>query len=177
MRPTGLRALVLGLVAAAALAGCLTTLNTFPPEGSSPRPAGAGASGTIGRVISALAAAGLQAGPATREFRPVEGPLLAAAPRTVLQVVLPDDPEGGWIVVYSLASPEAAAMAAKDQAAYLGAGIGGGIQYAPGTQFVLPQDGSSVVFFSWLPANSPDKRTATIAQTLPAIGQTVEVVR
>jgi hypothetical protein len=40
---------------------------------------------------------------------------------------------------------------------------------------VLQVVGSNVIFFSWLPADSPDPATATIAQALSKIGEPVPV--
>ena len=110
-----------------------------------------------------------------RPFRPFEGPLLAGAARTVIEVDLPDDPPGKFIVVYAFATPEAAMAAATDHAAYLAAGIGGRVQYPPGTRFTVQVTKSNVIFFSWLPATSPDSRTATIEETLRSLDVSVEV--
>jgi hypothetical protein len=163
------------LLLALLAAGCSApSRSTFPPIGSTPAPAGDATAATRQAVVGALAAAGLQAADATRPFRPPEGALLAAAPRTVLQVPLAQDPDGGWIVIYALDSPDDAGVAAKDHATYLGSNIGRGL-YASGTRFVLQVVGSTVVFFSWLPSASPDPKTATIAQTLVAIGTEVPV--
>ena len=161
---------------ALALAGCApsTTRSTFPPLGRTPQPAGDTTNATKQAVIGALGAAGLQAADAVRTYRPPEGPLLAAAPRSVVQVTLPDDPDHGLIVIYALDSPNAAIAAAEDHAAWVGTGVGS-INFAPGTQFVLRTLGSTVISFSWLPANSPDARTSTIASTLETIGAAVEI--
>jgi hypothetical protein len=166
-------ALAIGL--AVSVSACVTTRNSFPPEGSTPKPAGDATATTVAQVIAALEGQGLQAAVSSRAYRPAEGPLLAAASRTVIQVTLPDDPAHGSILVYALASPAAAQAAAEDHAAYLAAGIGGGVQYPPGTEFVLRVAGSNVVFFSWLPANSPDARTAQIATALQGVGTEVAI--
>ena len=50
-------------------------------------------------------------------FRPAEGPALAGSPRAIYQVILPDEPGGGYIVVYELRDVAAAAAAGADQAA------------------------------------------------------------
>ena len=160
---------------AAALAACVTTQNSFPPLGSTPRPAGDATAGTVAQVIDALGRQGLQGAESNRAYRPAEGPLLAAAPRTIVQATLPDDPDHGFILVYALASPAAAQVAAEDHAAYLAANIGGAIQYPVGTEFNLRVVGSNVVFFSWLPANSPDPRTGQIANALETVGSGVAI--
>ena len=165
-----LSALVAGALALV-IAGCAGATNrtTFPPIGTTPQPAGDSTAATKQQVIAALAAVGLQAVEGDRPYRPPEGPLLAAAPRSILQVPLPDDSDPAFIVIYALGSPDDAVHAAKDHVQYIGTG-NGGIQFAPDTQFVLRVVGSTVLFFTWSPANSPDARTATIAQTLSAIG-------
>jgi hypothetical protein len=170
-----LRAPSVAVALAFVLAGCVTTLHSFPPPGSTPRPPTDASAATAAVVISALGTQGLEAAVSNRAYRPAEGPLLAGAPRTILQVTLPEDLDHGFIVVYSLASPAAAQAAAEDHAAYLAAGIGGGVQYPPGTEFVLRVVGSTVVFFNWLPANSPDPRTAQIAPALASVGTEVEI--
>jgi hypothetical protein len=157
-----------------ALAACapVTTRTTFPPIGSTPLPAGEATAATKQQIVGALAAAGLQAAEAVRTYRPPEGALLAAAPRSVLQVALPDDPSHGYIVIYALGSPADATAAATDHATYLSSGPGG-IQFPPGTDFVLRVLGSNVVFFTWSPENAPDARTPEIARILRTLGTEV----
>lgn len=173
-----IRALRLVLVPAVLVlsaSACVTTLNTFPPLGSTPKPAGEGSAAVVTQVVGALDARGLQAAESIRPYRPVEGPLVAAAPRTIVQVTLPEDPDHGFIVIYALPSPDAAQDAAEDQAGYVAAGIGGGILNPPGTEYALQVVGSSVVFFSWLPATSPDPRTKEIAEVLATLGVAVPI--
>jgi hypothetical protein len=166
IRPSALAAvLALLVVATSACAG---------PTGATPGPPGVATAATEQQVIGALAAVGLQAAETDRAFRPPEGPMLAAAPRTVLAVPLPDDPDPGWIVIYALGSEDQAGRAAKDQAAYIASNTGR-INFAKGTRFVVRIVGSTVVWFSWLPETSPDARTATIAQTLGGIGTGIEI--
>ena len=155
------------------LVGCAapTTRTTFPPLGTTPQPPGDATAATKQTLISALAAKGLVAGEAARAFRPPEGPVLSAAPRSVIQVELSNDATGseGFVVIYSLASPAAAIAAAKDQLAYLARGEGGGALLPPGTQLVVRPAGSTVVFFHWLPATASDPRTPMIADTISEI--------
>jgi hypothetical protein len=156
------------LVSAIVLSACAAPTRPSPP------PPGSATAATTKELIAALAAVGLQAAETNRPFRPPEGPVLAAAPRTVLAVSLPDDPDPGWIVVYALSSEDQAGRAAKDQAAYIASNTGR-IQFANGTRFVLRLVGSTVVWFSWLPESSPDARTATIAQALEAVGTGIDI--
>ncbi|HUQ44946.1 MAG TPA: hypothetical protein VM451_11145 [Candidatus Limnocylindria bacterium] len=163
------------LVLAGVLAACVTTRSSFPPPGSSPEPAGDSTAATVAQVIGALRIQSVPAVESTRPYRPAEGALLAAAPRSLVQATLPEDPDHGFIVVYAFDSPVAAQAAAQDGAGYLAAGIGGGIQNPPGTEYVLRVVGSNVVYFSWLPASSPDPRTASIATALATLGTGVQV--
>jgi hypothetical protein len=167
---------VLAVALAVAIAGCAggTTRTTFPPLGTTPQPAGDRTAAAEAEVIGALGELGLQATDAVRSYRPPEGALLAAAPRTVLQASLPDDPSHGFIVIYAFSSPTDAAAAARDQAAYVSTGPGG-IQYPPGTRFVLRIVGPTVVFFHWSPDVATDERTRNIEDALLRIGSGVPV--
>jgi hypothetical protein len=150
-----------------------TVRTTFPPFGSTPAPAGDATAATRQQVIGALAAVGLQAVDATRPYRPFEGPLLAAAPRTVLQT-LPDDALHGNVIIYALGSEAAAQAAAADHAAYLSLNTSK-VNFPPGSRFVLQRVGSTVVFFTWSPEASPDPRLQSIAEVLVGLGTAVEI--
>lgn len=106
--------------------------------------------------------------------RPAEGAAFAAAPRAVFQVVLPEDPVHGFVSIYQFADDAAAATAGREQAAYVASGPGR-VQFQPDTRFVLRQLGSTVVFFTWSPANSPDPRTADIQKALETVGVGIPV--
>jgi len=165
------------LVVALLVGGCAPVYvpkSTYPPIGSTPLPAGDTTNATTNAVIGALAAAGLQATVTTRPFRPPEGPLLTAAPRTVVQVTLPDDPDHGFIVIYALDSPNAALAAASDHATWVAAPVGK-INFAPGTRFELHVLGSNVILFSWLPGSSPDPRLDQVGPALQTVGTAVDV--
>jgi len=169
------RALAVALAfAVAACAPAYIPKSTYPPIGSTPQPAGDTTNATKQVVIGALSAAGLQAGDTNRSVRPWEGPLLAAAPRSIIQVTLPDDPEHGFIAIYALGSPNAALAAANDHAAWVASSIGR-INFAPGTRFALQVVGSNVIWFSWLPGSSPDARLDQIGPVLETIGEGVTV--
>jgi hypothetical protein len=173
----GARAVRLGLLLAAILAtaACAAaSRTTFPPAGSSPAPVGDATAATRGQVIAALAAVGLQAVDANRAHRPPEGPLLAAAPRSILQAALPDDPSHGFVVIYALSSDAAAATAAADHAAYIASGIGR-VQFPADSRFVLRVAGSTVVFFSWSPGVALDERTRLIEDALGTVGTGVQI--
>jgi hypothetical protein len=167
-------ALLLIAIAAAACAPTYVPTSTYPPIGSTPLPPGDTTNATVGAVIGALGTAGLQAGVTQTPYRPPEGPLLAAAPRTVLQVTMPDDPTHGFIVVYALDSPNAALAAANDHARWVSDPVGN-INLPPGTRFELRVLGSNVILFSWLPGSSPDKRNDQIGPALETVGEAVTV--
>ena len=150
-----------------------TTRTTFPPFGSTPGPAGDATTATRQQVVGAIAALGLQAVDATRPYRPFEGPLLAAAPRTVLQT-LPDDALHGNVVIYALGSETAAQAAAADHAAYISLNTSK-VNFPPGSRFVLQVVGSTVLFFTWSPETSPDPRLQSIADALSGLGTAVAV--
>lgn len=157
--------------------GCAPAYNpraTFPPIGSTPLPAGDSTNAARQAVIGALATAGIQAADANRSYRPPEGPLLAAAPRTVVQAALADDPDHGFIVIYALDSPNTALAAANDHAAWVASSIGR-INFASGTRFVLRVLGSNVILFSWLPGSTPDAVLDRVGPALETIGEGVTV--
>jgi hypothetical protein len=168
---------VLGVIAFAALAsgrGIPPGSTTFPPAGSTPGPAGGAAAATRNAVARALATAGFGSEDSVRTYRPAEAPGFATAPRTVLRAILADDPDHGLIVIYEFASPPAAADAAREQADYIASGVGR-VQFPTDSRFVVRVVGSTAVFFTWSPQNSPDPRTASIGSALESIGSGVPV--
>ena len=170
LRLAGLLALAIAFAT-----GCTGTAHaTFPPIGSTPGPAGDTTAAATNQVIGALATVGLQAAVTNHAYRPPEGPLLAAAPRTVLQVTLPDDPSHGYIVVYSLIDTQTAQAAASDMGVYIASGVGH-IQFIANSRFVLRVIGSAVVFFTWSPDNAPDGRTHLIEDALATVGESVAI--
>jgi len=134
------------MLLAISVLGCGASGPTFPPAGSTP----------------------------ARPYRPPEGALMTGAARSVLQATLPDDPDHGYIVIYSLGSAVAAESAAFDQARYIASGPGA-IQFPPGSHFVLRIVGSTVIFFTWNPGSAPDTRTHLIEDALNTLGVAVPV--
>ncbi|HJP89342.1 MAG TPA: hypothetical protein VJ850_09940 [Candidatus Limnocylindrales bacterium] len=168
---------VLVILIALAVSACAPVYNprsTYPAPGSTPQAAGDSTSAATQAVLGALATADLQGTVSAAAYRPPEGPLLAAAPRTVLQVTEPDDPAHGFIVIYALDSPNAALAAANDHATWVAAPVGK-INFAPGTRFELRVLGSNVIWFSWLPASSPDARNDQIGPALETLGEAVTI--
>ena len=127
-------------------------------------------------VISALSAIGVPAVDATQPYRPSETPVLTGAPRNVVQAQLANDPDHGFIVIYSLGSAVAAEKAAFDQAAYVASGAGG-IQFPPGSHFVIRLIDTTMVFFTWSPGTSPDTQQQRIEDALNGMGIPVPISR
>ena len=170
------------LVAGLGLTGC----GVAAPQGSialpprvtpSPEPTVTNAvAQTRLQVAGALAAAGFQLSVPTIPFRPPESTRLASAARAVFQVVLPNDPTHGYIVIYEFPDAATASIAGREMATYLGAGPGK-VQFTPDTSHVLRQVGTTLIFYSWSPANSPGPDTATIGLALTSIGQGFAIPR
>jgi hypothetical protein len=168
------------MMAALGVSGCGIAARHEPVPSSAPPSPLATVRPTIGQtrlqVAGALAASGFQLDTPQVPFRPAESPALAAAPRMVYQVLLPDDPTHGFIVVYEFVDPTAAADAGREMAAYLGSGPGR-VQFPPDAQHVLRQVGATLVLFSWSDANSPGPDTQKIALALQSIGSGFAIAR
>ncbi len=128
------------------------------------------------QIAGALTIAGFQLSDPTVPFRPPESPRLASAARAVFQVVLPNDPGHGYIVVYEFPDTATATIAGNEMAAYLGTGPGK-VQFTPDTTHVLRQIGTTLIFYSYSSANSPGPDTATVATALSSIGQGFAIPR
>jgi hypothetical protein len=155
-------------------AGCGESAASVP---ASPTPQ-ASLSGSIalarGQIQQALAVRQVQLQTPQTAYRPPETPAFAAAPRAVVQAVLPTDPQHGYIVIYEFPDAAAAAQAATAEAAYVASGPGR-VQFLLGTQFVMRQLGSTIVFFAWLPGDSADPMEPAVAQALETIGIEIPV--
>lgn len=151
---------------------------TFPPQSFGPSGATttAAVAETRAAIAAALGARSLQLGEPKVPFRPPEAPRFAGAPRAVYQVQLPDDAAHGFISVYEFTDAPSAATAATEQANYVGSGVGR-VQFPPDTRFVIRQLGTTVVFYTWSPSNSPDTRTSDIEVALDTLGVAIAVPR
>ncbi len=125
-------------------------------------------------VVDALGRAGLTLQDATQPFRPPEAPSMVGAARGIFQVVLPNDPVHGYLVIYAFRDAATAATAAHDQATYIGSGPGG-IQLPPDAQSILRQVDTTVIAYSWSPANSTDARAGAIFTALATVGIEVPI--
>jgi hypothetical protein len=126
--------------------------------------------------VATLGAAGFSLVQPSTAVRPAESPLLTGAPRTVGQVLLPGDPDHGFIVLYEFPDPASAYAAGQQQAAYLGGGEGR-VQFVPDTKFTLRQDGSCVLFYNWSPSASTDPRSPAIETALDTFGVGIPIPR
>lgn len=176
-RPPGRPAVAL-LVAGIILAGCGIGAQpaslTPQPVPSQPADQSPAIAATRAELARALGDAGLLLDDPTVEYRPPEPPVLADVPRSVFRAVLPADPKGGNIVVYEFTTTPDAAAAGADYASWLASGPGA-VYFPPDTRFTLRQVGSTVVFFSWSPANSPDPQTPDIAPALETVGVEIPI--
>ncbi|MEX2184385.1 MAG: hypothetical protein WEC14_08045 [Chloroflexota bacterium] len=172
-------ALALAMVGAVAVAGGCAgeggTIVTYPPASARPPVADSPAvASTRAELVRVLGDQNLVLADAQVPFRPAEGPALAGSPRAVYQVILPDDPGKGYIVVYELRDPPTAVAAGADQASYLGTGPGR-VQMPIGARHVLRQVGSTIVLYSWVPDGSTDARADGIPLALETLGIPITV--
>lgn len=183
--PVGARlraALLVGLLLTGSplsLAGCGIAARQVTPPPASPTPApslSAAVALTRLQVAGALAAIGLPIVDAQVPYRPAESPALAAAPRLVVQAVVPDAPQAGFIVIYDFVDGGTASAAAGEMVRYLASGPGQ-VQFPVDARFVLRQLGSTLVFYTWSPGTASDRALAEIATALSSIGQGYEVRR
>ena len=180
------RGTVLALVVAAAVgaAACAPTGDgggadgpaiTYPTS-SDPAPVAdsPAVAATRAEIVRALGDHSLVLQDPQTAFRPAEGPALAGSPRALYQVILPDEPGGGYIVVYELRDVPSAAAAGADQAAYLASGPGR-VQTPIGTRHILRQLGSTLILYSWNPDGATDERTPEIQAALETIGTPIPI--
>lgn len=162
------------MVVAALLAGCADEV--VAP--SSPAPPLVGPAATLSpavaltraELVRVLGERNLVLADTQRPFRPPEVAELAAVPRTVFEVTLPEAPDDGFVVVYEFADPTAAAEGSAVQAAWLASGPGR-IQAGPsGTIHVLRLVGPTLVFWTWNPEGAADPRTPDIQAALERLG-------
>jgi len=157
-------------LAACSAAGSSGAVPTWAPGATA-----APQAGTIrAQLAAALSARNLILDDAKVPFRPAEPPEISAAPRTVYQVQLRDDPAGGFIVVYDLGNAPAATAAGSALATYLSSGPGR-VQSPLGTVHVIRQIGTNLVYYRWLPGAATDPLTPGIQQALETIGISVPV--
>lgn len=164
-------AALLCLIVAGCGIGASGRIVTFPPSSVGPLATVSPAvAQTRAAIVTALSAARLQLDDADRPFRPPESARLLSAPRAVFRVILPDDPDGGNIVVYEFRDAGAAVDAGNELAGYIGSGAGR-IQFPTDAQHAIRQLGTTLIVYSWSPsaAADPDDSRA-IAEALATLG-------
>jgi hypothetical protein len=170
---------------AAALIGTATLLLGCAATGTSVAPPAAASLGPVGTVgpevaqtrrelVQVLGTKNLILQDSQAPFRPPEDARFTTTPRALYQVILPDAPTEGFIVVYQFPDPVAASEAAADQARYLASGPAR-VQSAFGARHILRLVGSTVVLYSWVPEGSTDKRQPDIEAALETLGTGVQV--
>lgn len=166
------RAVVLGvsLVLAGCGIGASGRIVTFPPATVGPASTVTPAvAQTRAAIVAALAPFSLQLEDSDRAFRPAESARVASAPRAVYQVILPEDLDGGQIVVYEFRDAGAAVDAGNELAGYLGTGAGR-VNFPLDAQHSIRQLGTTLIFYTWAPSTSPDPGSKTIADALATLG-------
>jgi len=170
VRRIALLAATLCLVVAGCGIGASGKVVTFPPSSVGPLATVSPAvAQTRAAIVAALAAPRLQLGDADTPYRPPESARLASAPRAVFQVILPEDPDGGNIVVYEFRDAAAAVDAGNELAGYIGTGAGR-IQFPNDAQHTIRQLGTTLIFYTWSPSGSPDPGSPEIADALATLG-------
>lgn len=167
------RSVIVAMVALA-LAACApgggVTVTSFPPGSIGPtRTAGAAAGQTRTELVRALGERNLVLQDTQAPFRPPEDTTFTMTPRALYQVILPEAPSEGFIVVYEFADPTAAAEAAAAQAQYLATGPAR-VQSAFGARHVIRIVGSTVVLYTWVPEGATDELQTRIQPALETLG-------
>ena len=177
------RSATASVVAAAltlALTACAPTASA-PPVGQPPvasvgpsRGVGPAVAQTRAEIVRVLGERNLVLQDSSAAFRPPEDARFTSTPRALYQVILPDAPTEGFIIVYEFGDPTAAAEAATAQAAYLASGPAK-VQSAFGARHVLRLVGATVVMYSWVPGGFEDPRQPDIQTALETLGTGVPV--
>jgi hypothetical protein len=166
------------LVAAVGVGACAPrglSVASFPPGTIGPvATAGPAAAQTRTELVRVLGERNLVLQDSEAPFRPPEDLIFTTAPRALYQVILPNAPSEGFIVVYEFADATVAAEAATDQAAYLATGPAR-VQSPFGARHILRLVGSTVVMYSWVPEGVADERQPEIQPALETLGVGVPV--
>lgn len=167
---------LLALVVAACAPSGAAVISPPPPLAT------AGPTRTVGPVVAqtraelvrALGGRNLVLQDSTAPFRPPEDARFTVTPRALYQVILPQAPQEGFIVVYEFPDPTAAAEAATAQAAYLATGPAK-VQSAFGARHIIRLVGPTVVLYSWVPEGVEDPLQPDIQAALETLGTGVTV--
>jgi hypothetical protein len=164
---------LLGLAAALLVGACAGPIDpgiSFPVESIGPgQTVSPAVLGTRAAIVGALGAQSLTLQDTQAPVRPAESALLTTAPRATYQVVLPKDPDKGFITVYEFPDTDRAARAAAEEQAYLATGPGR-VQTPQGTVKVIRQLGTTVIVYTWLPGAAQDPGAPGIQTALETVG-------
>ena len=163
--------------AAVALGGCGIAANSSPASVPAPSvgpAAGVSAAvsqtrGVIAQTLASISSVAIQFGDTARPYRPPESGRLRDAPRAVYQVVMPDQPDEGFIVVYEFADAAAAVDAGNEEAGFLGTGSVR-VNFPRDAQHVLRELGPTLILYTWSPSASADPTAGTVAAALNTLG-------
>jgi hypothetical protein len=133
-------------------------LGTVPGAETPRASAGTIEAGTVAALRQALSIGHLDLEPATRPYQPAQPAGLISVPRAAYQVRL-SDPEGGVLLVYTFADPDAARGGAQELADYLSSSPGK-INFAGDTLFHVAHLGSTVILTWFSPSQSADPEAA-----------------
>jgi len=164
------------LVAACAPAGGPTVPSPgggLPTQGPT-RSAGPAVAQTRAELVRVLGTKNLVLQDSQAPFRPPEDAQFTTAPRALYQVLLPQAPQEGFIVVYEFPDPSRASEAATGQAAYLASGPAK-VQSAFGARHIIRLVGPTVVLYSWVPEGAEDPLQPDIQAALETLGTGVPV--
>ena len=165
---------VAALAAGLALGGCgigaNSSLASIPPASLGPAGAVTGATAqTRGLIAASLASVPVQLDDTQRPYRPPESARLRDAPRAVYQIVLPDQPDAGFVVVYEFPDAAAAVDAGNEEAGYLGTGPAR-VNFPRDAQHVLREVGPTLILFTWSPSDADATTETAIAASLGTLG-------
>lgn len=171
---------VFTIAAAVLLAACApsgTPAATPRPavaSGGPTRTVGPAVAQTRAELVRVLGGRNLVLQDSAAQFRPPEDARFTTTPRALYQVILPQAPEEGFIVVYEFPDPTTAAEAAAAQASYLATGPAK-VQSAFGARHIIRLVGSTVVLYSWVPEGVEDPLQPDIQAALESLGIGVPV--
>ncbi len=170
-------AVALALLLAACAPGGTATVPTPGPV--QPSQGATGAAGPVvaqtrAELVRALGTKNLVLQDSQAPFRPPEDTRFTTTPRALYQVILPQAPQEGFIVVYEFPDPTTASDAAGAQAAYLATGPAK-VQSAQGARHIIRLVGPTVVMYSWVPEGAEDPLQPDIQTALETLGTGVPV--
>jgi hypothetical protein len=172
-RLTLLAPIVLAVAACAPSGAAVITPAPVATAGPT-RTAGPVVAQTRAELVRVLGGRNLVLQDSAAPFRPPEDARFTITPRALYQVILPQAPQEGFIVVYEFPDPTTAAEAATAEAAYLATGPAK-VQSAFGARHIIRLVGQTVVMYSWVPNGVEDPLQRDIQPALETLGTGVPV--